>query len=748
MPDPTPLAAPTVIRRTFARPGERAWVRVSAAATRATVFVNGASVGAHLGAWTPFAFEITPVLRDQNELEIRCEDCLHLTNGFLPVLKMRWTGARDVQITTEPPAPRPAARQRSATRGTQLLVDGRPFRVRGILHWGYYPELGNPWPGEDQMRREIAELKALGFNLIKFCLWVPPARYYELCDELGMFVWQEYPVWDAPLAASAEARGALGEADVLGEFRELFAHDAPFGCVILRTLTCENDRVDAGLAAKLIALARETIPGCVILTNSSWLCKNGEGDFHDEHPYLHNAQWPFYANRFEGKLTKPLLLGESITVDTLPEGRGKGGTWERGNVTAGSAPDGEHLSTVPPSHLPTVEESRRIALEVRRFQVETFVREFPDAGYVLTGLRDIENAPCGIYTIDGRPKYTPEEWSWQAKLEAGREISERPGSIELVSERIRPLAASQPYNLATPARIPSVAPSHFPTFPPSHAGSVPVGRGPIIGPRKGEWKCPEYTWWSPIVRVLDDSLPRELIQRESVFELLSGRVLSHAEGTRVLVEVLDYHGHVEPRRLPLVVEFTSQGRRMFASAFRHDTPAGRELFDVLTRRTGDAPEIGKLVGTSVVLDQWQMFLPSDPAAPFPDPRAPLPVSTVSSSLRPLVPLLSDTPLVNAGRNVFEGWAIFRTRFDYPGGKRTLRCEAVCDYFALRIDDEFIAEAGPRDGTWDGTRDIPREYPLELPPGEHEIEFRVRDWRGAGGMVGPVYIYADFAERIF
>jgi len=282
---------------------------------------------------------------------------------------------------------------------------------------------------------------------------------------------------------------------------------------------------------------------------------------------------------------------------------------------------------------------------------------------------------------------------------------------------------------------------------------VPVGRGPIIGPRKGEWKCPEYTWWSPIVRVLDDGLPRELIQRECVFELLSGRVLSHTDGTRVLVEVLDYHGHVEPRRLPLVVEFTSQGRRMFASAFRHDTPAGRELFDVLTRRTGDAPEIGPLVGTSIVLEEWEMFLPSDPAMPFPDPRAPFP-DTPSSCGRDAgtphasVPILCDTPLVNAGRNVFEGWAVFHTRFNYPGGRRTLRCEAVCDYFGLRIDGEFIAEAGPRDGTWDGTRDIPREYPLDLPPGEHEIESRVRDWRGAGGLVGPVYIYQDFAERVF
>ncbi len=53
-----------------------------------------------------------------------------------------------------------------------------------------------------------------------------------------------------------------------------------------------------------------------------------------------------------------------------------------------------------------------------------------------------------------------------------------------------------------------------------------------------------------------------------------------------------------------------------------------------------------------------------------------------------------------------------------------------------------------DGTWDGTRDIPREFLVQLAPGTHEIVFRVRDWRAAGGMVGPVYLAEDVNERVF
>ena len=32
--------------------------------------------------------------------------------------------------------------------------------------------------------------------------------------------------------------------------------------------------------------------------------------------------------------------------------------------------------------------------------------------------------------------------------------------------------------------------------------------------------------------------------------------------------------------------------------------------------------------------------------------------------------------------------------------------------------------------------------------EVTLLFRVRDWRGAGGMVGPVYFAGDPSERIF
>lgn len=614
----------------FERIGDRMWVRIEQAATKAIIIVNGQKVGEHLGAWTPFELEISGVLQKENELEVYCEDVDHTTNGFLPAVGIRWTGARHIELRGQPTIPREMAVPRASVEGSKLLVDGKPFRVRGILHWGLYPELGgNPWPDEAQMRQEIREMQALGFNLIKFCLWVPPERYYQLCDEMGMFVWQEYPVWDKPLR----------DRSIIGEFEELFRHDGPYNSVILRTLTCENDQTDPQVIQEIMDLGHRLIPGSLILDNSSWVGEERTGDFHDEHPYLHNAQWIYYAERMKKlNLQKPLLLGETMAVDTAPEG------------------------------------PHTLGIKVRKFQIETLARDLPDAGYVLNAIRDLGDVPLGLFTYNGKPKYTPAEWAWH-KEELG--IPER-------------------------------------TIP-----EVDLTRGTIIGPRKGQWKCPESRWWSPIVKVLDPDLPEKMIREECVFDLLSGRVLSHTEGTRVLVEMWNLHSG-KLIKCPLIIEFTTNGERRFVSAFRHDTPVGRELWDILAKRDGPAPEIGPLVGNAIVLENWEM--------------------TQDGKL--WFPIKCDTPLVNHGKNVYEGWATFRTSFAYPGGEMILQTESVGDQYRIEIDGQLIG-VGSR-----GVRDIPKSFPVSLFAGDHDIVFQVRDWQAAGGMVGPVYFTTDLNQRIF
>jgi hypothetical protein len=93
------------------------------------------------------------------------------------------------------------------------------------------------------------------------------------------------------------------------------------------------------------------------------------------------------------------------------------------------------------------------------------------------------------------------------------------------------------------------------------------------------------------------------------------------------------------------------------------------------------------------------------------------------------PVKCDTPLVNRGANIFEGWATFRTGLLYPGGRRILHCEAVGDYYEIRIDGQGFAEVGPREACWDSTRDIPRDFDGRSRLSRHGLErarFLTRD----------------------
>jgi len=96
-----------------------------------------------------------------------------------------------------------------------------------------------------------------------------------------------------------------------------------------------------------------------------------------------------------------------------------------------------------------------------------------------------------------------------------------------------------------------------------------------------------------------------------------------------------------------------------------------------------------------------------------------------------------------GVKVYEGWARFRTRLEIPpewcGQDVLLRCEAIGDAFIVTDDGQEVGRAGNITGTWDGTRDRPQEFALRLAAGAHSIIVDVRDWRGNGGMAGPVYL---------
>jgi hypothetical protein len=302
--------------------------------------------------------------------------------------------------------------RRIETKGREIYLNGEPIVLRGVLNWGYAPPRLCPTHDEAWMRRELLFAKERGFNMMKFCLWVPPKRYLELCDEMGIFAWMEYPTWHPKL--TKEFRDSL-----VSEYEEFFAYDRNHPSVVLRSLTCETGHsADIDVVRELYDRAHQAIPGAIVEDDSSWIGWHRVHDIYDDHPYGNNHTWKQTLQRLEEHIVqrdpKPLVLGEAIAADT----------WYTQPESA-AAPRSPHqllsASQLEPAILRLegylgekvdVQTSFSYAMEMRKYQIERYRFQMPRQGYTVSVLRDFPFASMGLIDFFDRPKSTPSQWSW------------------------------------------------------------------------------------------------------------------------------------------------------------------------------------------------------------------------------------------------------------------------------------------------------------------------------------------------
>lgn len=447
--------------------GKRLWLHFGAAATHAEVYWNDVRLGEHLGGWTPFRFDITDLVRKAGPaaghvLKVKLDEKVgHNTQGFLPIVQPHFGGLwqsvklitvsdppiDDILATAPPDADLPVwspqspllkevtltnpggdkvtlrtARRKVEIRGDQLLLNGEPLQVRGVLNWGYYPPRLEPNPEETRWRDDLKWIKKRGFNLVKCCLWIPPKRLLEIADEEGVLLWIEYPTWHPQLTAKFLP-------DLRREFEEFFAHVRNHPSVILHSLTCETGpSADVNVLKDLTASCKRMIPGAIVEDDSSWIEWNRVTDFYDDHPYGNNHTWVSTLGRlrsYKALGIKPLLLGEAIAADTwtrvrelatrvgserpywLPHHFEGNLHWLHRMEEAGWKIDEERL----------VADSIRYAYLMRKFQMEVFRREVPHGGYVVSVMRDFPLAAMGLLDYLDRDKWetVPGAWDWHGQ---------------------------------------------------------------------------------------------------------------------------------------------------------------------------------------------------------------------------------------------------------------------------------------------------------------------------------------------
>ncbi len=71
-----------------------------------------------------------------------------------------------------------------------LLLNGKRLVIRGVNRHDFCPETGR-FVSEEHMRKEIAVMKQLNFNAVRTCHYPDSTKWYDLCDELGIYLVDE-----------------------------------------------------------------------------------------------------------------------------------------------------------------------------------------------------------------------------------------------------------------------------------------------------------------------------------------------------------------------------------------------------------------------------------------------------------------------------------------------------------------------------------------------------------------------------
>lgn len=417
-------------------PEEQSWLVFHGVSYHAEVFINGRLVQGHDGIWDAFAVDLLPWAG--RDIQVRLDSVANGTeeypvpdvlSGFLPYVFGTWGGAfRPVEIVesaVNPVLPRPPAPPRMTLEGRKLFLDGSPFYCRGALTWGWHPELGHPHLTPEISAREIAHTLELGFNTIKFCLWLPPHFHLEAMAKAGLMAWLELPLW-APRGEKEDLeRMEMELLRIVGQYRH-------HGNIMAWTIGCElSDSTPPPWRKSIVQKVQELTGHPLVKDNSGGAEMYGGapqeyGSFDDFHPY---CDLPFFGPVLDSLLPgprppQPILLGETNDHDCIrdmtalakdrpywassdPELNPQGVRWQYDypSILDGWA-DRRRLQEALPR---LIESSRSQSLFIRKSVFEMMRAREEIGGWVATGWRDTPISTAGMTGEDDAPRFSREE---------------------------------------------------------------------------------------------------------------------------------------------------------------------------------------------------------------------------------------------------------------------------------------------------------------------------------------------------
>lgn len=90
-----------------------------------------------------------------------------------------------------------------------FLFNGKPVKIKGVNIHEHNPETGH-YVTEDLMRKDIELMKRNNINAVRLCHYPQSRRFYELCDQYGLYVYDEANIESHGMYYNLRKGGTLG----------------------------------------------------------------------------------------------------------------------------------------------------------------------------------------------------------------------------------------------------------------------------------------------------------------------------------------------------------------------------------------------------------------------------------------------------------------------------------------------------------------------------------------------------------
>ena len=179
--------------------GDAAVISFGAVNNRATIWLNGERIGTNDDAYLPFDVPIPPgLLRENadNTLIVRVDNTRRV--GEIPDTERGWRPyggiLRGISLRDTKPEPKPAASHDITIQNGLLYINNEPTLLLGFNRHDDSPRTDLAADPE-QARHDLLRMKEMGANFVRLCHYPHDERTLDLCDEIGLFVMAEIPLY-------------------------------------------------------------------------------------------------------------------------------------------------------------------------------------------------------------------------------------------------------------------------------------------------------------------------------------------------------------------------------------------------------------------------------------------------------------------------------------------------------------------------------------------------------------------------